>query len=111
MEYPLKHLQVAPVSPRLTALASGCVEFIDIRARGMCMVRPGGGRVQSGNKLDYSVGLSRLCSVGDMVTLDQPLTTIHAANEADWDAAAAELLSAIKIGRLTDRLPAVYEKY
>lgn len=111
MEHPLKYLCIAPVSRPFTAPVSGCIEFIDTRALGLCIVRLGGGRVQLGSKLDHSVGLSQLCNVGDMVTQGQPLATIHAANEADWETAAAELLLAIKIGRMTDRLPAVYEKY
>lgn len=111
IEHPLKHLKIASVSRPFSAPASGCIEFIDTRALGLCIVRLGGGRVNLGNKLDHSVGLSQLCNVGDMVTQCQPLANIHAANEADWDAAATELRSAIKIGRITDRLPAVYEKY
>lgn len=111
MEQPLKYLQVAPVSRPFTAPDSGCIEFIDTRALGWCIVRLGGGRIHFGSKLDHSVGLSQLCHVGDLVARHQPLATIHAADEADWAAAAAELRLAIKIGRCSDSLPAVYEKH
>jgi len=111
MEHPLKYLQVAPFSRPFIAAGNGCIEFIDTRALGLCIVGLGGGRVHLEDKLDHSVGLSQLCNVGDIVTQDQPLATIHAANESDWDAAAAELSTAIKIGRMTDSLPAVYEIY
>lgn len=111
MEHPLKYLQIAPFSRPFTAVSNGCIEFIDTRVLGLCIVRLGGGRVHLGDKLDHSVGLSQLCNVGDIVTRDQPLVTIHAASESDWDATAVELKAAIKIGRMTDSLPAVYEIY
>jgi thymidine phosphorylase len=111
LEHPMKYLPVAPVFRDFVAPIKGCIEYIDTRALGMCIVRLGGGRVQLHDKIDHSVGLSRLCKVGDMVTQGQPLATIHAASETDCEAATAELTAAIKIGRVTDSLPSVYEKY
>lgn len=111
LEHPMKHLDIAPVCREFTAPADGCVEFIDTRALGLCVVRLGGGRVQASDIIDHRVGLSRICNVGEFVSKGQPLATIHAASETDCEAAAAELTTIIKIGRATDSLPAVYEKH
>lgn len=111
LEHPMKHLHIAPVCRELTAPVDGCVEFIDTRALGLCIVRLGGGRIQADDKIDHSVGFSRICNVGEFVAKGQPLVTIHADSDTDCEAAMAELIKAIKIGRATDSLPAVYEKH
>lgn len=111
LEQPMKYLDIAPVCHEFTSPADGCVEFIDTRALGLCIVRLGGGRIQADDKIDHSVGLSKICNVGEFVTKGQPLVTVHAASETDCEAAVAELIAAIKIGRATDNLPAVYEKH
>jgi len=43
----------------------GCVEYIDTRAVGLCVVRLGGGRRHVGDRIDHRVGLSDLCNVGE----------------------------------------------
>ena len=111
LEHPMKYLPVAPVFRDFTAPANGCIEYIDTRALGMSIVRLGGGRIRLEDKIDHSVGFSHLCNVGDVVKQGQTLATIHAANEADCKAAEIELAAAIKVGRATDSLPSVYEKY
>lgn len=111
LEHPMKHLGIAPVCRDFLASQDGCIEFIDTRALGLSIVELGGGRIQLDDKIDHRVGLSRICNVGDIVTKGQPLATIHAASEADCEAAADSLLAAIKVGRPTDSLPAIYEKY
>ena len=111
LENPQKHLESAPVVRALESPADGCIEFIDTRAVGMCVVLLGGGRVHVNDRLDHRVGLSGLCNVGDMVTKGQPLGVIHANSEAAWQEAAEAFAAAIKVGRKTDALPSVYEQH
>jgi len=99
----------APVVRPLTAKARGYVAYIDTRAIGLCVGALGGGRRRQGEGIDHRVGLTDLCNVGDEVASGDRLATIHAADEAGWQAAAETLAGAITIGRATDPLPACYE--
>jgi thymidine phosphorylase len=111
LQNPQNYLETAPFIRPMESPAVGCIEFIDTRAVGECVVQLGGGRIHVEDRIDHRVGLSRICNVGDMVAKDQPLAVIHAANEADWLAAADALSSAITVGRKTDPLPAIYEQF
>jgi thymidine phosphorylase len=111
LEQPAKHLLPAPVVRDLTAKEDGYVEFMDCRAIGMCVVELGGGRKHAGDIIDHRVGLSDFRLIGEPVSSGEPLLTIHAANEADWQTAAKRLAGAVVIGRATDALPAIYEHF
>jgi thymidine phosphorylase len=110
LEKPSNHLQTAPVIRVLTAPRDGCIEYLDTRAIGLCVVGLGGGRKRFEDSLDHRVGLSGFCLVGTSVNRGDPLVTIHAADESSWQAAVQELVDAFIIGRSKDELPAVYEK-
>jgi len=99
----------APIVRPFVAPNAGCITHMDTRAIGMCVVGLGGGRKQQGGRIDHRVGLSGLCNVGDDVSKGDELTIIHAADEAAWQFAATGLAQAIRVGRKTDALPAVYE--
>ncbi len=111
LEQPESYLPAAPVVRALVAPRSGCIENMDTRAIGLCIVGLGGGRRRAKDKIDHRVGLSQFCLVGQSVCSGEPLLTIHAADETSWRAAAEELLDAIVIGRRKDSLPAVYEQF
>ena len=111
LEQPQKYLKKAPVIRALTARRSGCIEFMDTRAIGLCIVGLGGGRRLAEDSIDHRVGLSDFRLVGDSISDGEPLVTIHAADETAWQTAAEKLLGAIVIGRGMDGLPAVYEQY
>lgn len=111
LEQPEKFLHTAPVIRPLTAPRSGCIEYMDTRSIGLCIVGLGGGRRHAKDKIDHRVGLSQFCLVGQPVLSGDPLVIIHATDEASWQVAAKELLDAIVIGRYKDRLPAVYEQF
>ncbi len=111
LEQPQKYLKAAPVIRSLTARREGCIEFMDTRAIGLCIVGLGGGRRCVEDTIDHRVGLSDFCLVGDTVNNGDPLLTIHAADETGWQTAAEKLLGAIVIGHRMDALPAVYEQY
>jgi len=109
LDKPEKYLLPAPVIRVLPAPRKGCVAFMDTRAIGLCIVGLGGGRRSIEDSIDHRVGLSGFCLVGDSLDRGEPLVTIHAADEAAWQAAAQTLTEAIVIGRKKDSLPAVYE--
>ena len=111
LEQPARYLQSAPVIRALAAPGDGCIEHMNTRAIGQCIIDLGGGRMQVGDPIDHSVGLSEFCLVGDTVNKGDPLVIIHAADESTWQAVAAGLLNAIVIGRPKDSLPAVYEQF
>ncbi len=111
LEQPESYLPAAPVVRALTAPRSGCIEYMDTRAIGLCIVGLGGGRRRARDKIDHRVGLSQFCLVGQPVCSGDPLVIIHAADETSWQAAAGELQDAIAIGRFKDSLPAVYEQF
>ncbi len=108
---PSRYLPAAPVVRDLAAPHSGCIEYMDTRAIGLCIVGLGGGRRQAADSIDHRVGLSQFRLVGELVDMGDPLLTIHAADENTWQAAAQELLDAIVIGRYKDSLPAIYERF
>lgn len=111
LEQPMKHLIIAPVEHILESPAAGCIEYIDTRAVGLCVVQLGGGRIHFEDRVDHRVGLSQLRNVGDNVVKGEPLCVIHGANESDCLRAADALTVAIKVGRKTDPLPAIYEQF
>jgi thymidine phosphorylase len=111
IENSAKYLVPAPVIKALAATCDGCIEYMDTRAIGMSIVSLGGGRKKADDKIDHRVGLSDFCLVGATVKKGDPLVTIHAADEAAWQAAAGALTAAIVIGRATAGLPAVYEQF
>jgi len=111
VDQPQKYLVLAPVVRDLAAWHNGCIEFMDTRAIGQCIVGLGGGRSRAEDNIDHRVGLSDFCMVGEKVNKDDPLLTIHAADETAWQVAADELVKTIIIGRETDALPTVYEQF
>jgi len=111
VDQPARYLQAAPVIRTLAAPRDGCIEFMDTRAIGMCVVGLGGGRRVVEDIIDHRVGLSEFCLVGDMVNKGDPLVSIHAADETAWQAAAQVLLEAIVIGHGMDAFPAIYEQF
>jgi len=111
LEQPARYLQTAPVIRALAAPGDGCIEFMDTRAIGQCVVGLGGGRGRVEDIIDHRVGLAEFCLVGDTVNRGDPLVTIHAADENAWQAAAEKLVAAMVIGRQVDALPAVYEQF
>ncbi len=110
VDQPARYLQAAPVIRILAAPRDGCIEYMDTRAIGMCVVGLGGGRRVVEDIIDHRVGLSEFCLVGDMVNKGDPLVSIHAADETAWQAAAQVLLEAIVIGHGMDAFPAIYEQ-
>ena len=101
MEKPESYLPAAPVVRPLHA--EGIVTAVDTRAVGNAIIELGGGRSVAGQSLDLSVGFSDIACIGTGLDSGTPLAVVHAASEADADAAAEGLLAALTFG---DTVPA-----
>lgn len=109
------HLPLAKVSKPVHAtaqqLAEGpFVKQIDTRQVGVAVVTLGGGRRRSDDKLNYSVGLENIATVGEKIDQNTPLAHIYAADEDSWQAAAKMVREAYTFGSSAQQLPAVYKK-
>ncbi len=100
-------LPASPVVREVTAGRSGYVSGMDGQAIGLAVVHLGGGRMRGGDRIDPSVGLSDVALIGDAVTPDTPLATIHAANHDAADAAAAAVQGAYVISEQVPDAPQI----
>lgn len=93
-----RYLGQAPVIKACTAERSGHVVGMDARQVGIAVVALGGGRAHADDAIDPSVGLSEVTDVGVPIRAGNPLCIVHAASEADADAAIALVRQAVRIG-------------
>jgi thymidine phosphorylase len=77
---------------------AGIVAAVDARALGLAVMALGGGRRRADDAIDYAVGLTHVRGIGEAVGPDAPLAVIHARSDADAEAAAAAVRSAMTIG-------------
>ena len=91
--------------------AQGYVASMNTREVGMAVVMLGGGRKVATDSLDYSVGISDICKLGDKIDPDTPIAVIHANDEATWEQAAAMLNEVIKLSdSKPEENPCVYQR-
>ncbi len=88
----------APVTRVLLPERAGFVARIDTEALGLAVVHLGGGRLKETDRVDPAVGLSRIAGLGEEVGPERPLAMVHAASEADADAAEARVRAAFHLG-------------
>lgn len=104
VEKPSKHLPQAPVVKSVVAEESGIVTAIDTRALGLAVIELGGGRRRIEDKIDHSVGLTRIAGIGAAVGgSSAPLALVHARTPESADRVAALVRSAYSIGPETLR--------
>jgi thymidine phosphorylase len=109
---PCRYFPEAPVRRPVLAAAKGHVRSMATLQIGLAVMRLGGGRQKVEDKIDSRVGLTALCSVGDSVDKGGVLAEVHAANEADWEMAAATLQETIDIGPdPVPKLPCIYDRF
>jgi pyrimidine-nucleoside phosphorylase len=84
-------LPAAPVVREVRATADGFVSRLDAREVGLLVVRLGGGRRTKADRIDPAVGVVLERKRGDRLARGDLLATVHAADSAAADAAAAEL--------------------
>lgn len=92
------YLPKAAVIKPCYAVRDGVVTAMQTRDIGVAVVALGGGRRRASDAIDYSVGLSDMVQIGQTVDQTRPLAMVHAASEADADAALAALQAAVTIG-------------
>ena len=90
-------LPSAPVMREVPSPRTGFVLRIDSAGLGQAVVRLGGGRLRDGDRVNPSVGLSDIAGIGEEVSEDLPLPMVHAASEADADAAVAAIQAAYAV--------------
>ncbi len=91
-------LPSAPVQREVPCLEGGFVCAIDGQLLGHAVVHLGGGRLRDGDRVNPSVGLADLAGIGEEIGRGLPLAIIHAANEADADAAVRAVQAAFLMG-------------
>jgi pyrimidine-nucleoside phosphorylase len=79
---------LAPVVRPLPAPHDGVVVKMDAGRIGVAAVQLGAGRHKATDAINHAVGFSGIRKTGERVSIGEPLLLIHAASEADADAAA-----------------------
>ena len=103
-----RHLPQAPVVRPVHA--EGIVSAVDTLAVGNAIIELGGGRHNVGEQLDLSVGFTDIAAIGTRLDGERPLAVIHAACEADADAAERDLLAACSLSEdAPETRPVIYE--
>ncbi len=98
-------LPSAPVMREVPSPGQGFIAAIDTEALGHAVVRLGGGRMQAGQRINPSVGLSDIAGIGEDVTHGVPIAMVHAATEADADRAVAAVQAAYRIAEAAPEEP------
>lgn len=87
-------LPAAAVIREVPAPGAGFVAAIEGQVLGSVVVRLGGGRLREGDRVNPSVGLSDLAGIGEEIGAGDPLALVHAATEAQAEAAVREVQAA-----------------
>ena len=95
-------LPEANVIKEISAPSEGYVRSIDGRALGMAVVRLGGGRMRESDRIDPSVGLDQIISLGSRVKKGEPIARIHASSERAALQAEKAILTGIEISETAD---------
>ena len=105
------HEQYLPRAPVVHPVhADGVLHGVDTRAVGNAIIELGGGRRAVGDRLDLSVGFTGVASIGTRLDAERPLAVVHAASEADAEAAQERLLAACSVSAdAPERGPVIYE--
>jgi thymidine phosphorylase len=98
LEHSGRYLARAAVIRPCTAQHSGYIVGMNARELGVAVVALGGGRAHADDAIDPAVGLTDVVPVGAEIRAGSPLCIVHAASDADADAAIAAVRRAIWIG-------------
>ena len=97
IEKPHNYLDSANIIKPIYAQEAGYVSAIDVRKLGNIIVKLGGGRSVPMQKLDMSVGLADVASLGDYLDKSRPIAYVHADNETDIKAVTEDLEEAFTL--------------
>lgn len=98
LDDPARFLPRARVLREVRADRGGRIAAIDGVALGQVVAELGGQRLHAGDVIDPSVGLTGILPLGTAVTAGDPVALVHAAREAEAEAAVAAVRAAIQIG-------------
>ena len=87
----------APVVVEVKSGKSGCISRCDARVVGEVIRDLGGGRLTKESAINYDVGVDRMAKPGERVEKSGVLCRVHAANEAQAEAAVARLKAAFLV--------------
>ena len=111
VEHHDRYLPNAAIIKPVFMEGEGYLSAMDTRAVGMAVVQLGGGRKVAADTIDYSVGLSDICRLGDRIDPSQPIAMLHANSEACWNQAADMLRAALTISdQKPEQHPMVYQQ-
>ena len=104
-----KYLPDSQIIRPVYADQTGFATAMDTRELGLAVVTLGGGRRKPGDTLDYSVGLTKVCALGEEISADKPIAFIHAQSEGAFAEAEAAVKKAIHIGDTKpEKTPEIY---
>ncbi len=110
IERPSEYLPVASMRKTVLAKEGGWISQIDTREIGMAVVEMGGGRMRAEDEIDHAVGLSDFIELGDRVEAGDPLCTVHAQDDSQFEKAAQRVQSSIKLSdHEVGGQPVIYE--
>jgi thymidine phosphorylase len=75
----------------------GFIVAMETREIGITAIHLGGGRRRATDLIDPAVGLSAVRPIGSPMAIGDPIAVVHAASDADADAAIAALRRTIRI--------------
>jgi len=101
----------APLVRAVPAPRSGFITAVNLRALGLAVVALGGGRTRVEDRIDHAVGITDPSPPGAEIRAGDPLCVLHARDEARFEAAAAMVVAACRIGdRPPPETPVIYER-
>ncbi|MBO9496499.1 thymidine phosphorylase [Thalassotalea sp. G20_0] len=89
------YLPTAAIVKPVYMEAEGYLAAMNTREVGMAVVQLGGGRKVASDTIDYGVGFTEICRLGDRIDPSQPIAMLHASSEASWNQAADMLRGAL----------------
>lgn len=104
LERPHAHLAQAPACLPLVAPMAGFVGPQATRNLGLALIGLGGGRRLASDRIDHRVGFSQVLPVGTPVVAGQPLLWVHAASDAQAQAALRDLAACVPVTPAPPRL-------
>ena len=111
LAYPDRYMPQTPVIRAAPPTVAGFVSQMDTRAIGITLVEMGGGRRRASDDIDYAVGLSEVCQVGEWVDQHRPLAWVHARSEEQAATTVRALQAALTVAEeAPPARPVVYAK-
>jgi thymidine phosphorylase len=104
VERPHRELPEAPLKRPVEPERAGVLLGWDTRALGLAVVALGGGRTRPEDPVDPAVGLTAIAEPGAEAGPGRPLCLVHARDEAGFEAAAARVRAAARLGEPGERV-------